>query len=37
MDVQTSEDILTGHGVKPTANRIVVLKELAAAERPMSL
>ncbi len=37
MDGQTSEDILRSHGIKPTANRIVVLKELAAAERPMSL
>ena len=28
---------LEAHGVKPTANRIVVLKALAAAYRPMSL
>ena len=25
------------HGIKPTANRIVVLRCLASAERPMSL
>ena len=37
MDVNTIEEILQGHGVKPTANRIVVLRELAVAERPMSL
>ena len=36
----TSEDcvaLLADHGVKPTANRIVVVKALAAAGRPMSL
>lgn len=31
------EQLLTEHGVKPTANRIVVAKTLAASERPMSL
>ena len=29
--------MLQSHGVKPTANRIVVVKALAAAYRPMSL
>ncbi len=29
--------LLTAHGVKPTANRIVVLRTLAEAGRPMSL
>ena len=37
MDTKSIEEILAGHGVKPTANRIVVVKALAAAERPMSL
>lgn len=37
MNEHTSTDILRRHGVKPTANRIVVLKELAAAGRPLSL
>ena len=31
------EALLTAHDIKPTANRIVVAKTLAAAERPMSL
>ena len=31
------ETLLASHGIKPTANRIVVAKTLAAAERPMSL
>lgn len=31
------ETLLAAHAVKPTANRIVVLKALATAERPMSL
>lgn len=31
------ERLLTSHGIKPTANRIVVARTLAAAERPMSL
>ena len=31
------EALLTAHDIKPTANRIVVAKALAAAERPMSL
>lgn len=37
MDVKKSEEILKARGIKPTANRILVLRELAAAERPMSL
>ena len=31
------EMLLASHDIKPTANRIVVAKTLAAAERPMSL
>ncbi len=31
------EALLVAHDIKPTANRIVVAKTLAAAERPMSL
>ena len=31
------EALLIAHDIKPTANRIVVVKALAAAERPMSL
>ena len=31
------EALLASHDIKPTANRIVVAKTLAAAERPMSL
>ena len=34
---QECEELLREHGIRPTANRIVVAKELAAAERPMSL
>ena len=37
MDVSKIEEILQGHGIKPTSNRIVVLRELTSAERPMSL
>ena len=37
MDSRKSEEMLVARGIKPTANRIVVLKALAAAERPMSL
>ena len=29
--------LLSGHDIKPTANRIVVLKELAASSRPLTL
>ena len=31
------EALLVAHDIKPTANRIVVARTLAAAERPMSL
>lgn len=31
------EDILNGKGIKPTANRILVMKELMKATRPVSL
>lgn len=34
---QECEALLREHGVKPTANRIVIVKELSVAERPMSL
>ena len=30
-------DLLESHGVKPTANRIVIARALAAAGRPMSM
>ena len=30
-------ELLEGHGVKPTANRIVIARTLAAAGRPMSM
>ena len=37
MDESTSVDLLERHGIKPTANRIVVVKALAATEHPASL
>lgn len=37
MSEQTCVDILTRHGVKPTANRILVAKALETAGRPLSL
>ncbi len=37
LDQQMCEALLIEHGIKPTANRIVVVKALAGAERPMSL
>ena len=37
MDENRCVQLLEEHGVKPTANRIVVVKALAAAGRPMSL
>ena len=37
MDEKRCVELLEAHGVKPTANRIVVLKAMAAAGRPMSL
>ena len=30
-------ELMQGHGVKPTANRIVIARALAAAGRPMSM
>lgn len=37
MNSEECETLLASHNIKPTANRIVVAKTLAAAERPMSL
>ena len=37
MKSEDYEALLIAHDIKPTANRIVVAKTLAAAERPMSL
>ena len=37
MNSEECEKILASHDIKPTANRIVVARTLAAAERPMSL
>ncbi len=37
MSSEDCEALLVAHDIKPTANRIVVAKALAAAERPMSL
>jgi Fur family ferric uptake transcriptional regulator len=37
MSGEECETLLASHDIKPTANRIVVAKTLAAAERPMSL
>ena len=37
MTTSECETLLASHDIKPTANRIVVAKILAAAERPMSL
>ena len=37
MDEKQCVELLEHHGVKATANRIVVVKALAAADRPMSL
>ena len=37
MGGEECETLLASHDIKPTANRIVVAKTLAAAERPMSL
>lgn len=37
MNEQQCVDLLEHHGVKPTANRIVVVKALAKAGRPLSL
>ena len=37
MSSEDCEALLVAHDIKPTANRIVVARTLAAAERPMSL
>ena len=37
MKGEECEKLLASHDIKPTANRIVVVRTLAAAERPMSL
>ena len=37
MTTSECEKLLASHDIKPTANRIVVARTLAAAERPMSL
>lgn len=37
MNTLECEKLLVSHNIKPTANRIVVARTLAAAERPMSL
>ena len=37
MNTIECETLLASHDIKPTANRIVVVRTLAAAERPMSL
>ena len=37
MKAEECEALLAAHGIKPTANRIVVAKTLATAGRPMSL
>lgn len=37
MDESTCVNMLEGHGIKPTSNRIVVLKALAGATHPLSI
>lgn len=37
MDEKTSIDLLSSHGIKPTSNRILVVKALAAEEYPSTL
>lgn len=37
MDESTSIKLLTDHGIKPTSNRILVVKALAAEDNPSSL
>ena len=37
LNQQACEALLTEHSIKPTANRIVVAKTLADAQRPLSL
>lgn len=37
MDEHTTTALLAEHGIKPTANRIVIAKALAAESRPVSM
>ena len=37
MDKNNHDTLLEQHGVKPTANRLIVLRALESAGRPMSL
>lgn len=37
MDEKTCTELLLRHGIKPTANRIILVRELAGLDRPMSL
>lgn len=37
MDEKRCSDLLLRHGIKPTANRIIVAKTLATVDRPLSL
>lgn len=37
MDEKRCSELLAGRGIRPTSNRILVVKELAAAGRPLSL
>ena len=37
MEEKHLQDLMEHHGVKPTANRIVIARALAAAGRPMSM
>lgn len=37
MDQNTLIELLEHHGVKPTANRLVIARELSAAGRPLSM
>lgn len=37
MDEKSCTELLTAHGIRPTVNRLLAAKALAAAGRPMSL
>ena len=37
MDEKRSEHLLQSHGIRPTANRIVIIKALADIDRPLSM
>ncbi|MDE6354796.1 MAG: transcriptional repressor [Prevotella sp.] len=37
MDEKKCTELLTAHGIRPTVNRILTVRALATAERPMSL